>query len=110
LDLNKAIEWLSIVNLESVKDSIKVLDEYSVLFLCQLIKPKAWDPLPQLLVCLKGGVGTYIANIIKDITIHLMACKVYIAYADLFLIAPYYALLFNLKMFLLPAEICFKYL
>jgi len=33
LDLNKAIEWLSLVNLKSVEDSIKVLNKYSVLFL-----------------------------------------------------------------------------
>jgi len=72
-----------------VKDSIKVLDKYSVLFLFQLVKPKVWDLLLQLLVYLKGGVGTYIANISKNITAYLMACKVYIAYANSFPIAPY---------------------
>jgi len=72
-----------------VEDSIKVLDEYSILFLYQLIKPKAWDPLLQLLVYLKGGVGTYIANIIKDITVYLIAYKVYIVLANSFLIALY---------------------
>ena len=89
MDLNKAIKWLSIVNLESMKDSIKILNKYSILFLFQLVKLKAQDLLPQLLVYLEEGIGTYIVNIIKNITVHLIACKVYIVYTNSFPIAPH---------------------
>jgi hypothetical protein len=39
-----------------------------------------------------------------------MAREVYIIYANSFLIAPYYALLFNLGIFILLTDIHFKHL
>jgi hypothetical protein len=54
------------------------------------------------------SIRTYITNVGEDICVHRVACKIHIAHAKSFPIAPHGALFLDPGIFLPPAEVRFE--